>query len=382
MTLAPASFFVGLEAAMKRASSETRAANVRQVTDMFVSHADGLNLEQINAFDDIFLAMIDHIEMVALIELSGRLAPIGAAPFKVVKRLASHDEISVAGPMLTTSSRLHWQDLEEIALTKGQAHLMAIASRHELDGSLTDVLLDQGDEEVLVHLAENSGARFSSNGYMTLVAKAEADARLALQVGLRLDLPLPLHHQLLMEATDAVRSQLLERAPAAVKEEIHRVLDEVASKIDEEMALRNDFADAEAAVRALHRDGQLNSATVLDFVKRGQFQEVSVAIALLCSAPIRTVADVIAGPRNDVVVAGCRAAQLDWPTTRAILCYRNPAYRISAEILSLAQKDFDRLQPATARQMVQTMKVRSVSSPTGCAGNAADAARHTSAAQT
>ena len=186
---------------------------------------------------------------------------------------------------------------------------MAIASRHELDGSLTDVLLDQGDEDVSVHLAENSGARFSSNGYMTLVAKAEADARLALQVGLRLDLPLPLHHQLLMEATDAVRSQLLERAPAAVKEEIHRVLDEVASKIDEEMALRNDFADAEAAVRALHRDGQLNSATVLDFVKRGQFQEVSVAIALLCSAPIRTVADVIAGPRNDVVVAGCRAAQ-------------------------------------------------------------------------
>ena len=80
---------------------------------------DGLNLEQINAFDDIFLAMIDHIEMVALIELSGRLAPIDAAPFKVVKRLRLHDEISVAGPMLTTSRRLHWQDLEEIALTKG-----------------------------------------------------------------------------------------------------------------------------------------------------------------------------------------------------------------------------------------------------------------------
>jgi Uncharacterised protein conserved in bacteria (DUF2336) len=138
--------------------------------------------------------------------------------------------------------------------------------------------------------------------------------------------------------------------------------------------------DAEAAVRSLHRLGQRNSAAVLDFVKRGQFREVSVAIALLCSAPIKTIADIIAGPRNDIVVACCRAANLDWVTARAILCYRNPAYRISAEILNLAQKDFDRLQPAAARQIVQTTKIRSVSAPTGFAGNAPDVARHTGGA--
>src|SRR3984885_11314549 len=155
MTLTPPSFFVGIDAAMKRASSEARADNVRQVTDMFISHADKLNLEQINAFGDIFLVMIDHIEMVALVEFSGRLAPIDTAPSKVVKQLACHEEISVAAPMLTTSKRLHWQDLEEIVLTKGPAHLRAIASRQDLDGSLTDLLLDQGDEDVAIDLAEN-----------------------------------------------------------------------------------------------------------------------------------------------------------------------------------------------------------------------------------
>jgi len=202
------------------------------------------------------------------------------------------------------------------------------------------------------------------------VERAEADARLAMQLGLRLDLPLPLHHQLLMEATDAVRSRLLECAPAAAKEEIHRVLDEVAEKINEEMLVRNDFLDAESAVRALHRQGQLDSAAVLEFVKRAQFREVAVAIALLCSAPVKTIADVIAGPRNDLVVACCRAANLDWSTTRAILCSRNPTYRVSSEILQLAQRDFDRMQPTAARHIVQTMKSRHIPSAAGNAANA------------
>jgi hypothetical protein len=71
------------------------------------------------------------------------------------------------------------------------------------------------------------------------------------------------------------------------------------------------------------------------------------------------------GSRNDVVVACCRAANLDWLTTRAILCYRNPENRIPMKILRLAQRDFDRLSRPAARQIVQAMAVRSVSRPVG-----------------
>jgi uncharacterized protein (DUF2336 family) len=198
MELAPPSFIVGIEAAMKNASSETRAGSVRQITEMFISSAATLSPEQIDAVDHILLAMIDYLEIIALVELSEQLAPVDLAPPDVVKRLASHDDISVAKPMLTTSKRLRWQDLEEIASTQSQAHLLAIASRQDLDGSLTDVLLDRGSEEVAIRIEENSGDRLSKNGYTTLVKRAEADARLTVQVGLRLDLPC-LTRQLLIE---------------------------------------------------------------------------------------------------------------------------------------------------------------------------------------
>jgi hypothetical protein len=56
----------------------------------------------------------------------GTFRPIDTAPLRVVQRLARHDEIAVAEPLLRESKRLGMIDLIEIANTKSQAHLAAI----------------------------------------------------------------------------------------------------------------------------------------------------------------------------------------------------------------------------------------------------------------
>ncbi len=71
---------------------------------------------------------------------------------------------------------------------------------------MTDALLNRGDHQVFHKLAENSGASFSEGGFATLVRHSERDERLAEMVGLRLDVPLKLFRELLLRATEAVRS--------------------------------------------------------------------------------------------------------------------------------------------------------------------------------
>src|SRR5438552_2074446 len=134
-----------LEVALKSGSPGKRTEVLRQVTSLFSSGAEQLSEQQVSLFDDVLSYLIAHIERETLAELSARLAPVVKAPPRAIRKLASHDAIEVAGPVLESSERLTDSDLIEIAKTKGQAHQLKIASRPELNEAVTEVLIDRGD---------------------------------------------------------------------------------------------------------------------------------------------------------------------------------------------------------------------------------------------
>ncbi len=202
-----------LELAIQGGSAEKRLQTLRRVTDLFLGGADSFNDEQIGVFDDVLGHLIRKIEARALIELSVRLAPIDNAPIEAIRQLARHDAIAVAGPVLAESARLTTADLVEIAKTKGQGHLLAISGRRELGETVTDILLERGNRQVVHIVASNSTSSLSPNGHALLVKAAENDDILAEKAGRRLDIPLHLLRELLLKATEAVRARLLALAP-------------------------------------------------------------------------------------------------------------------------------------------------------------------------
>ena len=103
--------------------------------------------------------LVAEIEAKARAELSQTLAPIANAPVEVMRQLAQDDDIAVAGPVLAQSPRLDESDLVEIAKTKGQAHLLAIAGRDGIGEAVTDVLVRRGDREVVRNVADNQSAQ-------------------------------------------------------------------------------------------------------------------------------------------------------------------------------------------------------------------------------
>src|SRR5215510_11089674 len=194
------SLLAELDEAIQSGSGDKRIVTLRRVTDLLLSHADQYGPEQIDLFDDVLLRLMEHIETRVLAELGERLAPVATAPIGVIRHLANHDEITVAGPVLKDSKRLSPPDLVEIASVKSQDHLLAISQRAEIDETVTDVLVDRGSREVARTVAINSGARLSQTGFATLIKRAVHDDVLAELTGRRPDLPPQLFAQLLAKA--------------------------------------------------------------------------------------------------------------------------------------------------------------------------------------
>src|ERR1700693_5848120 len=203
-----------VETAINTGSAERCLEAIRRVTDLFLSSDGAFNGEQVDLFDNVLERLIKTIEIraiadvsarIALAELSAQLAPVSQAPPSVVRRLARNDEITVAGPVLRESARLSAEDLIEVAQTKGEQHLLAIAGRWWLKDVVTDALLARRYPSVSRRIVNNPGARVSAGGFAIVVAQAESDPDLAVDTGIRGDLPPELRHQLLSRATEDVR---------------------------------------------------------------------------------------------------------------------------------------------------------------------------------
>lgn len=356
MPILQASLLDELESVVKAGSSEARIKMLRRVTDLFLRDADRLNDDQIKVFDDVLCMLTARIEKTARSELGKRLASIDVAPVEIVGRLARDEEIDVATPILTESKRLTDSDLLEIARTKSQAHLLAISRRAQLQSTVTDALLDRGNREVISTLAMNDGAHFSELGFSSLIKKSEADDDLAEIVGLRNDIPLACLRDLLRRATEAVKARLLSLVPPQRREEMTRLIAEIAKTFGG--AAERDFSDAEDRVRVLERSGALNEIALLNFVIKGRHEEMIVALARLCSAPVRTIADLLSGHRNDAVLIPCKAANLSWTTVEAVLRYRLPGQLVGDLIIELARADYAKLSCTTAQRTLRFMQVR------------------------
>ena len=361
-----------VEAAIKAGSAEKHLETFRRVTDLFLLSADGVNEEQIELFGDVLERLIKTIELraladvsarVALAEASTQLASVKQAPPSVIRRLAQHDEISVAAPVLTESARLTPEDLVELAKTKGEQHLLAISGRWWLTEIVTDALLARHYPSVSRRLVTNPGARVSAGGFAIVLAQAESDPDLAVETGIRIDLPVELRKQLLRNATEAVRSRLLSRAPPHLFEEIRGAIASAAIGADREMSRTRDFASARRFVDLLSKGGQLNETALLAFARQRKYTETVAALAELSDSSIDVIRPLMQSLRDDGVLIPCKVAGLSWETTAAILDSRFASGSMGKHELAKAREQFVKLTVENAQRLLRFWQVRSTAAP-------------------
>ena len=354
------SLIAELEDAIESGSKDKRVDTLRRITDLFVSDANRLNDQQIEVFDDVLGHLIKRIEGKALAELSRRLGPINNAPTEIVRRLAQDDDITVAEPILTQSARLNDKDLIAIATTKTPAHLLAISGRSQIGANVTDVLLQRGDRKVYHRLAGNAGANFSEGGFATLVKHSERDGELAEKVGLRLDVPLRLFRELLLRATEAVRTRLLALAGPESRDQIQRVLAAISEDAGHEAGFQNehDFAAARTRILEMRTRGELNEAAIFEFAKAGRLADIVASLSLLCEVPLALVENLLQSEHREALLVPCKAAAFDWPTVRVILNCRSVGHTMSDQDVDTARAEYFKLSQTNAKRVLRFWQVR------------------------
>ncbi|PWB57115.1 MAG: hypothetical protein C3F17_21380 [Bradyrhizobiaceae bacterium] len=346
-----------LEDALASTTAEKRHAALWRVTDLFISGADRYSDDQIGLFDDVIARLASDIEAKARARLASRLARIPNAPGGVVQSLAEDDDIAVAGEILRYSPRLDERHLVATASSKSQEHLLAISQRSSLSETVTDVLVQRGDPEVVRAVAENSGARFSNAAFRTLVERSNGDDILATTVGLRKDLPRPHFLKLLECASASVRQKLAAADPdaaAAVRDVVAEIDGSIRAAARQ---ASSDFANAREEVAALHAAGRLTEAEVYAYADAHKFEETALALSLLAKVPIDFVERAMLDAQPDMIVILSKVAGLTWTTAKCILV-RASGRAMSVQDLDRALAGFTRLRSETARSIIAFYEAR------------------------
>ena len=337
-----------LEAVIVNQSIGSRADVLHRLTDLFVAGSGHFSDEQRALFDDVMGRLVNEIESSACVTFGKRLAAIADAPPKVTRALALDDLIEVAGALLTHSAQLDDETLITGAKTKSQEHLLAISRRKLLNESVTDVLVERGNQQVAVSTASNFGARFSQFGYSTLVTRSEANDELALAVWSRPEIPREHLLTLFAKASEVVRSRFEEMdrgRVALIRDMVKQASDQVQREVRESSS---EFAKVQALVQQLHQAGTLTEERLRGFAKTGSFDATAVALALLSDLPIGAIERTLVHEHNDQVLLLARSINLSWETTKAILLMQNVTKTKSRSTYEARGMPFE-LQQAQAR---------------------------------
>lgn len=344
-----------LEQAIASGTSETRVSALHRVTNLFLATAGPASQEQVDLFDEVIGRLASDIETRARAELSRRLAPAVKAPTNVVRQLASDEDISVAGPMLTQSAHLDEEFLIEAAKLRGQDHLHAISQRRQLSSRLTDTLVVRGDQKVVRTLAANEGAEFSENGFDVLVQKSAADETLAVTVASRGDLPALHFDRVIARASQAVLEKLSAANPH-LGSQIQEVIAKVAN--DVRPAEARDYSKAMTVVAAMQKSGQLGQSELAAFAKSGNVEHTIAALSILCKLSIEAADKLFFGDQLDPLIIIGRATDFSWLTVRSVILLRQNQLKLISEDLEPVEQTYKKLNLSTAQRIMRFYKVR------------------------
>ena len=347
-----------LEALITQGSVSSRVRALDYLTTLFLSSGDVFTEQQAEVLDDLFLRLSAHVEEESRRILALRLADHRHAPAKIIAALALDEAISVAQPVLSRSERLDDRTLVQVVTVKSQEYLLAVSTRRSISPAVTDVLVRRGDERVLLSTASNAGARFSGQGYETLVQRSTGSSELTQKVGARSDIPRYLFLELVSKASEAVRTKLISQQPHLAAE-ISQTTAEVAGVLRTKSipAVRN-YDSAMRSVNELRKSGLLDSNRLKQFADSGQFEATVATLAALANVPIEVVERAMLQERPELLILIVRAADLPWFAAKSAFSVRSGFVDEEDPPMQWILSTFEKLKPATAQQAVRFYLLR------------------------
>ena len=334
-----------------------RSRVLRQTADLFLSKSASYSDQQVKLFDSVMLQLLDHVDREVREYLSNRFASLDDAPPGIIRYLANDDAIAVAGPVLQQSPCLDEEFLVGCARCKSQDHLAAMSLRATIGHHLSDVLIERGNDQVVLNLAKNSGAKLSDHGYSLMVDRARDSQQLASAVFNRADIPRQHMLALFKKASATVRREL-EVEAGRKAEETFEALKLASQRLQETTQGDSQrYASARRRIAELRQAGCLSENEISAFARQGEFEGVVVAISELCSLPEAQTEQLIVEETCDRLFIVSKAIGLSWPCVRQLLLM-NSAKPRSPEQLEHLMATYNAISRGSAAKTLQVHQLR------------------------
>ncbi len=98
------------------------------------------------------------------------------------------------------------------------------------------------------------------------------------------------------------------------------------------------------------------------FARERKYEEMTVALSVMSGCPITILERLLKQVRPDGLIVVCKAASIDWRTTKAVLDNRFGHHSMAGIDSDGARDSFTRLSPTAARAALDFWKARGLNS--------------------
>jgi len=333
------------------ATADGREALYHSVADLYEELGDELTLAERQIMDEIMHALTRGVEMSVRLALAERLKEKATAPRALILMLAN-DAIDVAFPVLQRSALLSAHDLIDVVKLRTRQHQLAVAAREYIGESVSEVLADTADAEIVTTLLKNQSARISAPVMVDLVETSRAAGALQEPLLARQDLPSALAARMYSWVADALQNFILVNFPVSERDIAEAVDATREQLIAAAIQTGRARSPTEQIIDKLHDKGELKPEFLTNALRRGEVALFELAFARLCGVPLLVMHRVLYDEGAEGLALACRAIGVGRETFRMMFEMtrrsRGRGMVIDPAIAAKAFDLFDKTLPARA----------------------------------
>jgi uncharacterized protein (DUF2336 family) len=249
-------------------------------------HSDECTRAEVQTvLSDVFMSLIGQVEREIRRQLAEKLAGADWAPRDLIAYLA-RDDVEIARPIIARSPLLEDQDLIRLLVEASLEHHIEIARRPALPSRVVDVILAQGQTDVLAALATNESAELSPLAMERLVCFSQTIAALRAPLSHHPRLTTQLGAMLYVWVGETLRAVLSDRFEVdkeSFREAVNQAVDQArgAPGDNENLEFDERAAMDRRMVEKLKAGGQLRPGLLLRALRESKLTLFTIALAQL-----------------------------------------------------------------------------------------------------
>ena len=342
----------------KETSSEKRRDLLREVTDAFLEDPNRHSDKERDHFGAILGLVATQMDTAVRQHLAAKFAELPAAPANLIKQLAN-DEFSVAKDVLAKSSTLSDEDLIAIARSQAQDKLQVIANRPAVSESVSDAIVENGKDEVVLALVNNTGAKIARSTFSRVVERSETSEILQAPLVARADLPADMLQDMFTFVSSELRTKVLQKLEGLPSDVVERAFADAAKEFNTGVREMK-AADRKAMVYVseMVATKRLTEALLCQLVQNKQMVELIHAFARLADIDLKTSRRIFTARNIEGVAIVCKATRFDRSTFSTIAVFLEQQAGGTPKNVHELVALYDRVPAEAAQRVIRFWRVR------------------------